>query len=89
MSMEPLRVGFIGFGEAASRFAKDLGAAGLSGIVAYSPTAANAPTGDPVHTRAAESGVELVKSVRKAYERSTLVMALTPGSAALSARARR
>lgn len=42
MNSEALRLGFIGFGEAASRFAKDLSEAGLTGIVANSRTGARA-----------------------------------------------
>ena len=78
-----LRLGFIGFGEAASRFAKDLSEAGLSGIVAYSPSAANAPADDPVHAKAAASGVELVPSIKDVCRKSNVVIALTPGKLAL------
>lgn len=56
------RLGFIGLGEAAYRFAKDLSQAGLLGIVAYSPSSAKAAADDPVRRRAAEAGVELLAS---------------------------
>ena len=79
-----LRLGFIGFGEAASRFSKDLTQAGLRSIVAYSPSAAKAAPDDPVRTKAAESGVELVSSIRQVCERANVVVCLTPGKHALS-----
>jgi 3-hydroxyisobutyrate dehydrogenase-like beta-hydroxyacid dehydrogenase len=84
MEINTLRLGFMGFGEAASRFAKDLSQAGLRGIVAYSPSAANAAPGDPIRTKAAEAGVELVASAKAVCERSTMIVALPPGSKALS-----
>lgn len=80
-----LRLGFIGFGEAAYRFAKDLSEAGVSGIVAYSPSAAKAPEGDPLRSKAAAAGVELVASPKAVCQRSTLIVSLTPGKAALPA----
>ena len=82
MSAE-LRLGFIGFGEAASRFSKDLSHAGLKSIVAYSPSAAKAAAEDPVRTKAAEAGVELVVSIKDVCKRSNLVVCLTPGKLAL------
>jgi len=85
MSVEPVRLGFIGFGEAAARFAKDLNASGLTGIVAYSRTGANAPADDPVHATAAAASVELLKTPRAVCERASLIVSLTPGSAALPA----
>ena len=85
MSAQPLRLGFIGFGEAARRFARDLAAAGVSEIVAFSPSAASAAADDPLRTQATEAGVELVGSARAVCERSTLIVALTPGAQALPA----
>ncbi len=85
MSVEPVRLGFIGFGEAAARFAEDLNAAGLTGIVAYSRSGAKAAAGDPVRARAAAAGVQLLKTPRAVCERASLIVSLTPGSAALPA----
>ena len=79
-----LRLGFIGFGEAASRFSKDLAHAGLESIVAYSPSAAKAGDDDPIRAKAAESGVELVASIRDVCRRSNVVVCLTPGKLALT-----
>ena len=75
----------MGFGEAASRFAKDFSQAGLSSIFAYSPSLAQAESHDPLQMRAAEAGVIPVPTPKALCERSTLIIALTPGSAALAA----
>ena len=83
MEARDLRLGFIGFGEAASRFARDLSQAGLKGIVAYSRSATKAAVDDPVRSKAAEAEVELVPSLKALCQRSTLVVALPPGKAAL------
>jgi 3-hydroxyisobutyrate dehydrogenase-like beta-hydroxyacid dehydrogenase len=79
-----LSLGFIGFGEAASRFAKDLSQAGLKSIVAYSPSTAKAAADDPAHAKAAEAGVELVPSVKDVCRRANVVVCLTPGKLALA-----
>ena len=84
MSAPPVRLGFIGFGEAASRFAQDLSAAGIEGIVAYSRSAADAPRDGPLGKRAEEVGVELLPTPRAVCERARLVISLTPGAAALA-----
>ena len=85
MSARPVRLGFIGFGEAAGRFAQDFSAAGLKGIVAYSRSAAHAPRDDPRVMRAQEAGVELLSTPQAVCERASLVISLTPGAAALAA----
>ena len=79
-----LRLGFIGFGEAASRFAKDLTHAGLASIVAYSPSAAKAAADDPLLAKAAEAGVRIVPTIADVCTRSNLVVSLTPGKLALA-----
>jgi 3-hydroxyisobutyrate dehydrogenase-like beta-hydroxyacid dehydrogenase len=80
-----LRLGFLGFGEAGVRFAKDLSQAGLKDIVAYSRSGAKAPPGDPQHVVAAAVGAELVATPRELCKRSDIIIALTPGKAALAA----
>lgn len=84
MPNESFTLGFIGFGEAASRFALDLSQAGLEDIVAYSPSGAKAGADDPVRKRAGEAGVELLRTPRAVCKRADLIIALTPGKAALS-----
>ena len=85
METGKLNVGFLGFGEAGFHFAKDLTQAGLSGIVAYTPSGAKAAPDDPIRMRATEAGVELVSSPRELCQRARLIIALVPGQAALRA----
>ena len=80
----PLRMGFVGFGEAGERFARDLTQAGLKGIVAYSRSGARAAPGDPIAERALEAGVKLVKSPRDLCKHADVIIALTSGRAALA-----
>lgn len=75
----------MGFGEAGVRFAQDLSRAGLADIVAYSPSGANAQAGSALHQRANEAGAQLVASPRELCRRSDVIIALTPGRAALAA----
>ena len=84
MEVDTLRLGFIGFGEAASRFARDLSQAGLQHIVAYSPSAAKAALGDAIRKKADDAGVELLKTPKAVCERAQLIVALPPGSKALA-----
>ena len=83
METGKLNVGFLGFGEAGYHFAKDLTHAGLSGIVAYSPSGAKAAPGDPICVRATDAGVELVARPRELCQRAHLIIALVPGKIAL------
>jgi 3-hydroxyisobutyrate dehydrogenase-like beta-hydroxyacid dehydrogenase len=85
MGGKKLSVGFLGFGEAGYHFAKGLAQAGLPDIVAYSPSGARAATGDPIRARAAEAGAELVATPRNLCERAAVIIAVTPGHAALAA----
>jgi len=80
-----LRLGFLGFGEAGYHLGKDLSQAGLAGIVAYSSSGARAAAGNPLRKKAAEAGVELVATPKELCERAQLIIALTPGRAALAA----
>jgi len=80
----PLRVGFLGFGEAGERFARDLTQAGLKGVVAYSRAGAKAAPGDPIAERALEAGVRLMQSPRELCKHADVILALTSGRAALA-----
>lgn len=85
MEAKALRLGFMGFGEAGYHFAKGLSRNGLTGMVAYSRSRAKAAAGDAVHARAAEAGVELVRSARELCRRAEVILAVTPGRNALAA----
>ncbi len=85
MNSAPLRLGLLGFGEAAARFAKDFSQAGFTGITGYSRSGARAKPGDLAYERAQASGVTLVKTVGTLAKRSDIIIALTPGKSALPA----
>lgn len=80
-----LRIGFLGFGEVAHYFAKGLRAHGCKDIVAYSRRAAKAAADDPLRMYAMEAGVELAASPRDLAQRADLILAVTPGAAAVAA----
>ncbi len=75
----------MGFGEAAVRYAQDFSQAGLTDITAYSRSGAKAPADDPIRARAAQIGVHLASSPRELCKRTDVIIALTPGKAALAA----
>jgi 3-hydroxyisobutyrate dehydrogenase-like beta-hydroxyacid dehydrogenase len=83
--MQQVKLGFLGFGEVAYHLARGLERNGLSGIVAYSRSGAQASSNDPVSRRAAEAGVQLVATPRELCERTDMIIAVTPGRAALEA----
>jgi 3-hydroxyisobutyrate dehydrogenase-like beta-hydroxyacid dehydrogenase len=85
MECAPLRLGFLGFGEAGYHFAKGLARAGLGGIVAYSRSGARARAGDPLLARAAEAGVELLATPAELCRRADLIVSVVPGKNALPA----
>lgn len=79
------RLGLLGFGEAAARFAKSFTEAGFTNILGYSRSGAKAQPGDPVYQRAQSCGVTLVKTVGTLAKKSDVIIALTPGKSALPA----
>jgi 3-hydroxyisobutyrate dehydrogenase-like beta-hydroxyacid dehydrogenase len=82
---KPLQLGFLGFGEAGHRFAKDLSEAGLKDIYAYSRSGAKAKPGDAQYGEAQAVGAQLVKTVGALCRRADVIIALTPGKAAVAA----
>ena len=85
MNSAPIRLGLLGFGEAAARLAMDFSQAGFKDITAYSRSGAKAQPGDPVYQRAEAAGVKLAKSVGTMAKKSDIIIALTPGKAAVPA----
>jgi 3-hydroxyisobutyrate dehydrogenase-like beta-hydroxyacid dehydrogenase len=85
MSSVPIRLGLLGYGEAANRLARDFSQAGFRDIVAYSRSGAKAQPGDPVHQRAQAAGVKLVKTAGTLAKKSDVIIALTPSKSALPA----
>ncbi len=85
MSDSTLRLGLLGFGEAGRRFAADFVKAGLKNVVAYSRSAAAAGPADALRVFATEYGIEIVATPKELCNRANLIIALTPGKAALPA----
>ena len=82
---DPLRLGLLGFGEAGQRFAADFIKAGLQNVVAYSRSAAAASPSDAVRVFAASYGIEIAATPKELCQRADLIIAVTPGKAALPA----
>lgn len=85
MNDSTLRLGLLGFGEAGQRFAEDFVKAGLKNVVAYSRSAAAAGPADALRVHAAAIGVELAATPKELCRRANLIIAVTPGKAALPA----
>lgn len=85
MGSATIRLGLLGFGEAAGRLAKDFTQAGFTGILGYSRSGAKAQPGDPVHQHAQAAGVTLVKTVGTLAKKSDIIIVLTPGKASIAA----
>lgn len=80
-----LRLGFMGFGEAALLFANDLSRTGAVRMAAYSPSSAKAQPGDALHARAQSAGVQLVRTPGALARQSDVIFALTQGKNAVAA----
>lgn len=75
-----MKVGFIGFGEAAYNIALGLGGEGLDGIVAFDAMQDDAVMGKLVKTRTDEAKVALQKSAIDVVEQSDVIFAAVPSS---------
>jgi 3-hydroxyisobutyrate dehydrogenase-like beta-hydroxyacid dehydrogenase len=69
-----VKLGFIGFGEAAFNIAKGLKGEGLDGIMAFDKFWKGAPGSELIGKRAAEAQVKLIASLRELVEGSTMVV---------------
>lgn len=85
MNAPAFRLGLLGFGEAAARLAGDFRNAGFSPLVAYSRSGAKAKPGDALHEKARALGVTLVKTPAALARQTDVIIALTPGKAAVPA----
>jgi len=85
MNTPEFRLGLLGFGEAAARLAGDFRNAGFSPLVAYSRSGAKAKPGDALHEKARALGVTLVKTPAALARQTDVIIALTPGKAAVPA----
>jgi len=79
------RLGLLGFGEAATRLAKDFRQAGFNNILGYSRSGAKAQPGDLVWQRAEAAGVTLTRTVGALARKTDIIISLTPGKSAVPA----
>ena len=79
-----VKLGFIGFGEAAFNIASGLRGEGLDGIMAYDKHWKDSPAAELIGKRAAEAQVELVPSQQALIERSEMVVSAVSADMALS-----
>lgn len=75
-----MKIGFIGFGEAAYNIALGLAGEGVSGIRAFDSMAGDAVMGKLVHARAEEAKVELCGSAKDVAEWADVLFAAVPSS---------
>ncbi len=78
-----MRIGFIGFGEAAFCISSGLGTEGIKNIIAYDAMAEDATMGRLVKSRASEAGVELMENSRDLVEKCDLLFVAVPSSYSL------
>jgi 3-hydroxyisobutyrate dehydrogenase-like beta-hydroxyacid dehydrogenase len=78
-----VKLGFIGFGEAAFNIASGLRGEGLTGIIAYDKHWKDSPAAELIGKRAAEAQVELVPSQQALIERSEMVVSAVSADMAL------
>jgi len=78
-----VKLGFIGFGEAAFNIASGLRGEGLKGIIAYDKHWKDSPAAELIGRRAAEAQVELVASQQALIERSEMIVSAVSADMAL------
>jgi 3-hydroxyisobutyrate dehydrogenase-like beta-hydroxyacid dehydrogenase len=78
-----MKIGFVGFGEAAYHISRGLRNEGILDIIAFDAMAGHETMGRLVKTRAAEAGVTLVDTARNVVEGSDLVFAAVPSTYSL------
>ncbi|MDF2803472.1 MAG: 3-hydroxyisobutyrate dehydrogenase [Anaerocolumna sp.] len=79
-----MRIGFIGYGEAAFEMSKGLKNEGLKEILAFDVMHDHEMFGELLKKRTQEAGVELVYSAKEVIDNSQIVIVAVPGSKALA-----
>lgn len=81
-----LTIGFLGFGEVGSAFARGYRDGGLAvTILAYDPGAREASSAQLIRTRATQGGVELCETPLQVAERSEIIFSAVPAASAMDA----
>lgn len=75
-----MKIGFIGYGEAAYNISLGLGKEGLTGITAYDAMADDPVMGMLVKSRAAEAGVTLKETAKEVAKECDMIFAAVPSS---------
>jgi len=75
-----MKVGFIGYGEAAYNISLGLGGEGLTGIRANDAMMDHEVMGKQVHSRAEEAGVTLIASAKEVAQWADIIFAAVPSS---------
>lgn len=75
-----MKIGFIGYGEAAFNLSKGLHDAGVEEICAFDSMAEDPVFGQPVKRRAAEAQIHLLHSACEIVEQSEIIFAAVPSS---------
>ena len=83
---QQFRLGFVGFGEVGSSFAKGLNKEGLTSMVAYDIASFDQNQfGELIRGRAKETNVELVRSPEELAKKADVIIAVVPGSETVKA----
>lgn len=83
-SGQQIRIGLVGFGEIGSTLGRGLRAAGLESVVAYDKHAFEGAFSALIQRRAAEAGVQLLRSPQELAERADGIIGATPGSSSVA-----
>ncbi|MDR1931786.1 MAG: NAD(P)-binding domain-containing protein [Spirochaetales bacterium] len=75
-----MKIGFIGFGEAAFHISSGLGQEGLRGIIAYDAMINDQIMGKQIQSRAAAAAVTLIGSAKEVVSRVDVLFAAVPSS---------
>ena len=78
-----MKIGFIGFGEAAYNISLGLKGEGVTGIIAYDKMAGDPVMGPMVAGRAAEAGAALLDTAKEVAEQADVIFGAVPSSFAL------
>ena len=79
---QEMRIGFIGYGEAAYELSVGLSEEGLTGIVAFDPLLQDSTIGPLLNERASQASVQLLSTIKEVVEYSSLLLVAVPADKA-------